>query len=153
MNVALGWGWFDDDAMCLRCVCPCKLYYLFVQVSSVWITWRTTRTYTPAQRPWTSRSSPSRLRACSWLQPTSNNTAAETAVDKSLSSQSNPRVSPGRDSRSGSGIYRWTNASFQLYQNISTQEARSWKHFTIDDKVSASSMDEEFKELSTKPWA
>uniref|UniRef100_A0A3B4H5P2 Collagen type XI alpha 2 chain n=1 Tax=Pundamilia nyererei TaxID=303518 RepID=A0A3B4H5P2_9CICH len=40
-----------------------------------------------------------------------------------------------KDSRSGSGIYRWTNASFQLYQNISTQEARSWKHFTIDDKI------------------
>ncbi|XP_042081322.1 thrombospondin-type laminin G domain and EAR repeat-containing protein [Haplochromis burtoni] len=40
-----------------------------------------------------------------------------------------------KDSRSGSGIYRWTNASFQLYQNISTQEARSWKHFTIDNKI------------------
>ncbi|KAM4559500.1 thrombospondin-type laminin G domain and EAR repeat-containing protein-like [Odontesthes bonariensis] len=40
-----------------------------------------------------------------------------------------------RDSRLGSGIYRWTNGSFQLYQNISTQEARAWKHFTIDDKI------------------
>ncbi|XP_030614601.1 thrombospondin-type laminin G domain and EAR repeat-containing protein [Archocentrus centrarchus] len=40
-----------------------------------------------------------------------------------------------KDSRSGSGVYRWTDGSFQLYQNISTQEARSWKHFTIDDKV------------------
>ncbi|XP_037542748.1 thrombospondin-type laminin G domain and EAR repeat-containing protein-like [Nematolebias whitei] len=39
-----------------------------------------------------------------------------------------------RDSRSGSGIYRWRNGSFQLYQNISTQEARAWKHFTINDK-------------------
>ncbi|XP_072253876.1 thrombospondin-type laminin G domain and EAR repeat-containing protein-like [Leuresthes tenuis] len=40
-----------------------------------------------------------------------------------------------RDSRLGSGIYRWRNGSFQLYQNISTQEARAWKHFTIDDKI------------------
>ncbi|XP_029283836.1 thrombospondin-type laminin G domain and EAR repeat-containing protein [Cottoperca gobio] len=40
-----------------------------------------------------------------------------------------------RDSRPGSGIYKWINASFQLYQNISTQEARAWKHFTIDDKI------------------
>ncbi|XP_042351260.1 LOW QUALITY PROTEIN: thrombospondin-type laminin G domain and EAR repeat-containing protein-like [Plectropomus leopardus] len=37
-----------------------------------------------------------------------------------------------RDSRPGSGIYRWRNGSFHLYQNISTQEARAWKHFTID---------------------
>nr|XP_057938744.1 thrombospondin-type laminin G domain and EAR repeat-containing protein-like [Doryrhamphus excisus] len=37
-----------------------------------------------------------------------------------------------RDSGPGSGIYRWTNGSFGLYQNISTQEARAWKHFTID---------------------
>lgn len=40
-----------------------------------------------------------------------------------------------RDSLSGSGVYKWTNGSFQLYQNISTQEARAWKHFTIDEKV------------------
>ncbi|XP_076602497.1 thrombospondin-type laminin G domain and EAR repeat-containing protein-like isoform X3 [Chaetodon auriga] len=40
-----------------------------------------------------------------------------------------------RDSRPGSGIYRWRDGSFQLYQNISTQEARAWKHFTIDEKV------------------
>ncbi|KAE8277781.1 Thrombospondin-type laminin G domain and EAR repeat-containing protein [Larimichthys crocea] len=39
-----------------------------------------------------------------------------------------------RDSRPGSGIYKWRDGSFQLYQNISTQEARAWKHFTIDDK-------------------
>ncbi|XP_054643835.1 thrombospondin-type laminin G domain and EAR repeat-containing protein-like isoform X2 [Dunckerocampus dactyliophorus] len=37
-----------------------------------------------------------------------------------------------RDSGPGSGIYRWTNGSFGLHQNISTQEARAWKHFTID---------------------
>ncbi|XP_029385785.1 thrombospondin-type laminin G domain and EAR repeat-containing protein-like isoform X2 [Echeneis naucrates] len=40
-----------------------------------------------------------------------------------------------RDSVSGSGLYKWRNGSFQLYQNISTQEARAWKHFTIDDKI------------------
>uniref|UniRef100_A0A3Q3AY39 Thrombospondin-type laminin G domain and EAR repeats b n=1 Tax=Kryptolebias marmoratus TaxID=37003 RepID=A0A3Q3AY39_KRYMA len=28
---------------------------------------------------------------------------------------------------------QWTDGSFQLYQNISTQEARAWKHFTISD--------------------
>ncbi|XP_061548232.1 thrombospondin-type laminin G domain and EAR repeat-containing protein-like [Phycodurus eques] len=37
-----------------------------------------------------------------------------------------------RDSGPGSGIYRWTKGSFRLYQNISTREARAWKHFTID---------------------
>ncbi|XP_069581236.1 thrombospondin-type laminin G domain and EAR repeat-containing protein-like [Brachyistius frenatus] len=40
-----------------------------------------------------------------------------------------------RDSRPGSGIYRWRDGSFQLYQNISTQEARAWKHFTIDEQI------------------
>uniref|UniRef100_A0A3B3UW47 Thrombospondin type laminin G domain and EAR repeats n=1 Tax=Poecilia latipinna TaxID=48699 RepID=A0A3B3UW47_9TELE len=40
-----------------------------------------------------------------------------------------------RDSRPGSGIYKWINGSFQLYQNVSTQEAQAWKYFTIDDKV------------------
>ncbi|XP_040004914.1 thrombospondin-type laminin G domain and EAR repeat-containing protein [Xiphias gladius] len=40
-----------------------------------------------------------------------------------------------RDSLSGSSVYKWRNGSFQLYQNISTQEARAWKHFTIDDKI------------------
>uniref|UniRef100_A0A3P8UD37 Thrombospondin type laminin G domain and EAR repeats n=1 Tax=Cynoglossus semilaevis TaxID=244447 RepID=A0A3P8UD37_CYNSE len=40
-----------------------------------------------------------------------------------------------KDSLSGSGVYKWTNGSFQLYQNISTQEARAWKHFTIDEKI------------------
>lgn len=40
-----------------------------------------------------------------------------------------------RDSRPGSGIYKWINGSFQLYQNASTQEAQAWKYFTIDDKV------------------
>nr|XP_033473941.1 thrombospondin-type laminin G domain and EAR repeat-containing protein-like [Epinephelus lanceolatus] len=40
-----------------------------------------------------------------------------------------------RDSRPGSGIYRWKNGSFHLHQNISTQEARAWKHFTIDSQM------------------
>ncbi|XP_028289636.1 thrombospondin-type laminin G domain and EAR repeat-containing protein isoform X2 [Parambassis ranga] len=40
-----------------------------------------------------------------------------------------------RDSRPGSGIYRWRDGSFQLHQNISTQEARAWKHFTVQDQV------------------
>ncbi|XP_041663501.1 thrombospondin-type laminin G domain and EAR repeat-containing protein [Cheilinus undulatus] len=40
-----------------------------------------------------------------------------------------------RDSRPGSGIYKWRDGSFQIYQNISTQEARAWKHFSIDDKI------------------
>ncbi|KAK5860563.1 hypothetical protein PBY51_022027 [Eleginops maclovinus] len=40
-----------------------------------------------------------------------------------------------RDSRPGSGLYKWRNGSFTLYQNISTQEARAWKHFSIDGKV------------------
>ncbi|KAM9851145.1 thrombospondin-type laminin G domain and EAR repeat-containing protein-like [Aulostomus maculatus] len=40
-----------------------------------------------------------------------------------------------RDSRPGSGIYRWSDGSFHLHQNISTQEARAWKHFSIDGQV------------------
>ncbi len=51
----------------------------------------------------------------------------------------NPHLSSCRDSRPGSGVYKWRDGSFQLYQNISTQEARAWKHFTIDDKVRAAS--------------
>lgn len=47
-------------------------------------------------------------------------------------------VSSCRDSQAGSGLYRWRDGSFQLYQNITTQEARAWKHFTIDDKVKTS---------------
>ncbi|KAJ0070703.1 hypothetical protein NL108_017884, partial [Boleophthalmus pectinirostris] len=39
-----------------------------------------------------------------------------------------------RDSRSGSGIYKWILGSFQKYQNISTHEARAWKHFSISGK-------------------
>uniref|UniRef100_A0A673AMY2 Thrombospondin type laminin G domain and EAR repeats n=1 Tax=Sphaeramia orbicularis TaxID=375764 RepID=A0A673AMY2_9TELE len=39
-----------------------------------------------------------------------------------------------RDAHPGSGIYKWTDGSFHLFQNISTREARAWKHFSIDDK-------------------
>lgn len=40
-----------------------------------------------------------------------------------------------RSTRPGSGIYKWTNGRFQLYQNISTHEAVAWKHFTMGKKV------------------
>ena len=40
-----------------------------------------------------------------------------------------------RQSRPGSGIYKWVDGKFELYQNISTFEARAWKYFTIDNKV------------------
>uniref|UniRef100_A0A3Q3JXF8 Thrombospondin-like N-terminal domain-containing protein n=1 Tax=Monopterus albus TaxID=43700 RepID=A0A3Q3JXF8_MONAL len=40
-----------------------------------------------------------------------------------------------RGSRPGSGIYKWRDGLFRLHQNISTQEARAWKHFTIEDKI------------------
>ncbi|CAL1581616.1 unnamed protein product [Knipowitschia caucasica] len=39
-----------------------------------------------------------------------------------------------RDSGSGSAIYKWNLGSFHKYQNISTSEARAWKHFTISGK-------------------
>ncbi|XP_062311724.1 thrombospondin-type laminin G domain and EAR repeat-containing protein-like [Osmerus eperlanus] len=40
-----------------------------------------------------------------------------------------------RQSRPGSGIYKWVDGKFELYQNISTFEARAWKYFTIDNKM------------------
>ncbi|XP_041937368.1 thrombospondin-type laminin G domain and EAR repeat-containing protein isoform X1 [Alosa sapidissima] len=40
-----------------------------------------------------------------------------------------------RSTSPGSGIYKWTNGRFQLYQNISTCEAVAWKHFTVGKKV------------------
>ncbi|XP_056144945.1 thrombospondin-type laminin G domain and EAR repeat-containing protein-like [Lampris incognitus] len=40
-----------------------------------------------------------------------------------------------RDSWPGSGIYKWMDGRFHLYQNISTQEARAWKHFILDGQV------------------
>ncbi|XP_034063282.1 thrombospondin-type laminin G domain and EAR repeat-containing protein-like [Gymnodraco acuticeps] len=38
-------------------------------------------------------------------------------------------------SASGSAVYLWSNAGFQLYQNISTYEALAWRHFSIGKKV------------------
>lgn len=61
----------------------------------------------------------------------------------------NLHISSCRDSRPGSSVYKWRDGSFQLYQNISTQEARAWKHFTIDDKVrAAAASDHRRKERS-----
>uniref|UniRef100_A0AAY4B9Z8 Thrombospondin-like N-terminal domain-containing protein n=1 Tax=Denticeps clupeoides TaxID=299321 RepID=A0AAY4B9Z8_9TELE len=40
-----------------------------------------------------------------------------------------------RDSEPGSGIYKWTEGKFVLYQNISTYEAQAWKFFTIGRRV------------------
>ncbi|KAJ3591986.1 hypothetical protein NHX12_007116 [Muraenolepis orangiensis] len=37
-----------------------------------------------------------------------------------------------RDIHPGSGVFQWVDGRFQLYQNISTQEARAWKHFTLE---------------------
>lgn len=107
-----------------------------LQVRSVWTMWRTTRTCTPAQRPSMWSCSPSRLKACSWLQPTGTDSPGPSPV-LCVCLHGNPHVSSRRDSRPGSGIYKWRNGSFHLYQNISTQEARAWKHFSIDEQVRA----------------
>ncbi|XP_028993372.1 thrombospondin-type laminin G domain and EAR repeat-containing protein-like isoform X2 [Betta splendens] len=40
-----------------------------------------------------------------------------------------------RDSRPGSGIYKWSNGLFQLYQNISTHKAQAWKYFTVGNMI------------------
>uniref|UniRef100_A0A8C9R4N8 Thrombospondin type laminin G domain and EAR repeats n=1 Tax=Scleropages formosus TaxID=113540 RepID=A0A8C9R4N8_SCLFO len=40
-----------------------------------------------------------------------------------------------RESRPGSGIYKWTDGKFRLYQNISTSEALAWKFFTVGNKA------------------
>ncbi|XP_028291417.1 thrombospondin-type laminin G domain and EAR repeat-containing protein-like isoform X2 [Gouania willdenowi] len=40
-----------------------------------------------------------------------------------------------RDSSPGSGIYRWSSGSFKLYQNISTEEARAWRSFSIQGQM------------------
>ncbi|XP_030643409.1 thrombospondin-type laminin G domain and EAR repeat-containing protein [Chanos chanos] len=39
-----------------------------------------------------------------------------------------------RDSRPGSGIYKWTDGKFKLYQNLSTYDAQAWKFFTVGKK-------------------
>ncbi|XP_028294144.1 thrombospondin-type laminin G domain and EAR repeat-containing protein isoform X2 [Gouania willdenowi] len=36
---------------------------------------------------------------------------------------------------SGSAVYRWNHTGFQLYQNISTQGALAWRHFTLGKKT------------------
>uniref|UniRef100_A0AAY5KSY0 Thrombospondin-type laminin G domain and EAR repeat-containing protein n=1 Tax=Esox lucius TaxID=8010 RepID=A0AAY5KSY0_ESOLU len=35
----------------------------------------------------------------------------------------------------GSGIYKWVDGKFKLYQNITTYEARAWKYFTVGSKM------------------
>ncbi|KAL4635824.1 thrombospondin-type laminin G domain and EAR repeat-containing protein-like [Arapaima gigas] len=40
-----------------------------------------------------------------------------------------------REAKPGSGIYKWNDGKFELYQNISTFEALSWKYFTVDNKM------------------
>ena len=42
-----------------------------------------------------------------------------------------------RDVVPGSGLFQWVAGGFQLYQNISTQEARAWKHFSLEGQVSS----------------
>ncbi|XP_064165813.1 thrombospondin-type laminin G domain and EAR repeat-containing protein [Anguilla rostrata] len=39
-----------------------------------------------------------------------------------------------RDSKRGSGIYKWSDGKLEPYQNISTWEAMAWKYFTVDKK-------------------
>ncbi|KAG7463719.1 hypothetical protein MATL_G00179580 [Megalops atlanticus] len=41
-----------------------------------------------------------------------------------------------RESRPGSGIYKWIDGRFVPYQNISTNEALAWKYFTVDSNWS-----------------
>lgn len=41
-----------------------------------------------------------------------------------------------RETKPGSGIYKWVDGKFQVYQNIITYEARAWKYFTVGNKVS-----------------
>uniref|UniRef100_A0A3Q2WFT9 Thrombospondin-type laminin G domain and EAR repeats a n=1 Tax=Haplochromis burtoni TaxID=8153 RepID=A0A3Q2WFT9_HAPBU len=38
-------------------------------------------------------------------------------------------------SASGSAVYLWTKTGFQLYQNISTNGALAWRHFSMGNKV------------------
>ncbi|XP_029317039.1 thrombospondin-type laminin G domain and EAR repeat-containing protein-like [Cottoperca gobio] len=38
-------------------------------------------------------------------------------------------------SASGSALYLWSDAGFQLYQNISTYEALAWRHFSMGKKL------------------
>ncbi|XP_006798471.1 thrombospondin-type laminin G domain and EAR repeat-containing protein-like [Neolamprologus brichardi] len=38
-------------------------------------------------------------------------------------------------SASGSAVYLWTKTGFQLYQNISTNGALAWRHFSMGNKI------------------
>ncbi|XP_042162324.1 thrombospondin-type laminin G domain and EAR repeat-containing protein-like [Oncorhynchus tshawytscha] len=40
-----------------------------------------------------------------------------------------------RETNPGSGIYKWVDGKFQVYQNIITYEARAWKYFTVGNKM------------------
>ncbi|KAJ8349868.1 hypothetical protein SKAU_G00249980 [Synaphobranchus kaupii] len=40
-----------------------------------------------------------------------------------------------RESKLGSGIYKWVDGKLEPYQNISTSEAMAWKYFTVDKKM------------------
>ncbi|XP_036395888.1 thrombospondin-type laminin G domain and EAR repeat-containing protein [Megalops cyprinoides] len=40
-----------------------------------------------------------------------------------------------RESKPGSGIYKWTDGKFEPYQNISTFEALALKYFTVGNKM------------------
>ncbi|KAJ8004417.1 hypothetical protein DPEC_G00135500 [Dallia pectoralis] len=40
-----------------------------------------------------------------------------------------------RAAKPGSGIYKWVDGKFQMYQNITTYEARAWKYFTVGSKM------------------
>ncbi|XP_070979128.1 thrombospondin-type laminin G domain and EAR repeat-containing protein [Oncorhynchus clarkii lewisi] len=40
-----------------------------------------------------------------------------------------------RETKPGSGIYKWVDGKFQVYQNIITYEARAWKYFTVGNKM------------------
>ncbi|XP_028995913.1 thrombospondin-type laminin G domain and EAR repeat-containing protein-like [Betta splendens] len=35
---------------------------------------------------------------------------------------------------SGSAVYQWSSAGFQLFQNFTTQKALAWRHFTVGKK-------------------
>lgn len=41
----------------------------------------------------------------------------------------------GRDRSMDSGIYKWKNGDFVLYQNITTDSAQDWEYFKIGDDV------------------
>ena len=42
----------------------------------------------------------------------------------------------GRDKNMDSTIFKWTGNKFEIYQNITTDNARKWEFFTIGTEVS-----------------